>query len=194
MPWPAWNRPLVVLPVFGTSVPIATVVFGPSNWPVSGFSAWRFVPVHGLTPLRSRRRTAPAPCRRRPLVGEEVRRLAELVVLRLLVHEAHAVVERQLAGHLPVVLHVAFGVVVDVLPFDVPASLVVGAETRRARRWRSRSRCRAGCWCRCAKLMRADGAALALLRLVAVRVVEAGLERVPAADLGQADRRRRWSC
>ena len=60
--------------------------------------------------------------RRRPLVREEVRHLQELVVLRLLVREAHAVVERQPAVHLPVVLDVELGVVVDHAAFDRASS------------------------------------------------------------------------
>ena len=41
------NRPLEAVPEPGTSVPTAAVVFGPRNWPVSGFIAWRLVPVQG---------------------------------------------------------------------------------------------------------------------------------------------------
>ena len=51
MPCPDWNRPLVRFPELGTIAPIASVVFGPRNWPVTGFMAWRFVPVHGDTPF-----------------------------------------------------------------------------------------------------------------------------------------------
>ena len=47
MPWPATKMPLVALPVFGTIAPIAVVEFGPRNCPVTGFIAWRLVPVHG---------------------------------------------------------------------------------------------------------------------------------------------------
>ena len=36
------------LPVPGTSVPTAALVFGPRNWPVTGFMAWRLFPVHGI--------------------------------------------------------------------------------------------------------------------------------------------------
>ena len=48
MPSPAANTPLVRVPVLGTRVPIAAAEFGPRNWRVSGFMAWRLVPVHGL--------------------------------------------------------------------------------------------------------------------------------------------------
>ena len=34
-------------PVFGTMAPIEAVEFGPRNWPVIGFIAWRLVPLHG---------------------------------------------------------------------------------------------------------------------------------------------------
>ena len=42
---------MVGLPELGTSVPIASVEFGPSNWPVTGFIACRLVPEHGSTPF-----------------------------------------------------------------------------------------------------------------------------------------------
>src|SRR6266508_3810345 len=51
IPLPAWTRPFVRLPEFGTIVPMASVVFGPRNCCVNGFIACRFVPVHGYTPL-----------------------------------------------------------------------------------------------------------------------------------------------
>jgi hypothetical protein len=51
MPWPCRINPFVVLPVFGTSVPIASVEFGPRNCPVTGSCACRLVPVHGNTPF-----------------------------------------------------------------------------------------------------------------------------------------------
>ena len=128
MPWPARNRPLVRLPVFGTIAPIDAVEFGPRNWPVSGFIAWRLVPrarvdaVGAARDVEHRRRAA------RVLLGQEVRRLAGRLVLRLLVHEPHAVVERQPVVHLPVVLDVGLVVVVDVLALDELRRLVVGAE------------------------------------------------------------------
>src|ERR1041384_7874433 len=46
-PLPDTNRPLVGLPEPGTSVPMATEVFGPNNWPVRGSIAWRLAPVQG---------------------------------------------------------------------------------------------------------------------------------------------------
>ena len=97
----------------------------------------------------ARRRRAPARWRCIPLIGEEVRHLLELVVLRLLVREPHAVVERQAAVHLPVVLEVELRVVVDHVAFDELRRLLVLREDAQSPRWRSRSRCRAGCWCRC---------------------------------------------
>ena len=39
MPWPDRKMPLVELPVPGTTAPMASVEFGPRNWPVSGFFA-----------------------------------------------------------------------------------------------------------------------------------------------------------
>src|SRR5204862_3301264 len=51
MPCPACTNPFVTVPVLGTIVPTASVLFGPRNWPVNGFIAWRLVPVHGYTPL-----------------------------------------------------------------------------------------------------------------------------------------------
>ena len=47
MPSPPTKIPLVALPVFGTSWPIASVEVGPRNSPVSGCMACRFVPLHG---------------------------------------------------------------------------------------------------------------------------------------------------
>ena len=51
MPWSACTSPFVALPLLGTIVPIASVVFGPRNWLVNGFIACRFVPVQGYTPF-----------------------------------------------------------------------------------------------------------------------------------------------
>src|SRR5262249_20324755 len=47
--WPGRNRPSVRFPAFGTSVPIAELELGPRNSPVSGFIAWRALPLHGYT-------------------------------------------------------------------------------------------------------------------------------------------------
>ena len=55
--------------------------------------------VHATGDIQRRR------LRLNPLVGQEVSALQERIVLRLGVHEPHAVVERQLVVHLPVVLH-----------------------------------------------------------------------------------------
>ena len=112
MPWPDWNNPFVRLPVFGTSVPIASVEFGPRNWPVRGIhrltvgARARIHAVGAAGDVENRRVGL------RPLVRQEVAALQQAVVLRLRVHEAHAVVEGQLVVHLPVVLHVALDVVV----------------------------------------------------------------------------------
>jgi hypothetical protein len=51
IPSPWRIRPLVGLPVFGTSVPMASVEFGPRNCPVRGFRAWRLAPEQGNTPF-----------------------------------------------------------------------------------------------------------------------------------------------
>ena len=164
--------------VFGTSAPIATVEFGPRNWPVSGFIAWRLVPrarvdaVGAAGDVEHRRRAA------RVLVRQEVRRLPGRLVLRLLVHEPHAVVERQPAGHLPVVLDVGLVVVVDVLPFDVLRRLVVGAEDAERGVGEAEAASRAGCWCRCRSSACRTGCPGSAACSCAV--VEAGLERVPA--------------
>ena len=47
MPLPDRNRPLVVFPESGTSVPMAAAVLGPSSALVRGSRAWRFAPVQG---------------------------------------------------------------------------------------------------------------------------------------------------
>ena len=87
-------------------------------WPVRGSIALRVLPEQVVGAVAAaRRRRAPAPARR-PLIREEVRHLLELVVLRLLAREPHAVVERQPVVHLPVVLDVELGVVVDHAAFD----------------------------------------------------------------------------
>ena len=49
---PGWNK--AVRQVAASSAPACrspACVFGPRNWPVSGFIAWRLVPVQGYTPL-----------------------------------------------------------------------------------------------------------------------------------------------
>ena len=149
-----------------------------------GFIAWRFAAGQAV-PGRTRDRAAGHVQQRRrgrrPLVRQEVRRLSELVVLRLLVHEPQAVVEREPLAHLPVVLDVELGVVVDRAGLDVLLRLLERAE--RADR-------RVGVAERRVERVRADRILLEadvaervvarLLRLVAVGVVEAGLERVAA--------------
>ena len=122
MPSPAWRMPLVGLPVPGTGVPIAAGVLAAPGavriCPVRGSIALRALPEQATAPLLQPGDVEQRRAGRRPLVREEVRHLLELVVLRLLVREAHAVVERQPAVHLPVVLHVELGVVVEHAAFD----------------------------------------------------------------------------
>ena len=120
-----------------------------------------------------------------PLLGKEVRGLSEHVVLRLLMNQADAVVERQLVVHLPVVLDVAFSVVVDELPLDIPRELVVRRE--HPERGVGEAEARVERVAGVVREVHRARPALALLRLVAVRVVEAGLDRVPADQLRQAD-------
>ena len=128
MPCPDRNKPLVTLPEFGHDRPDRQ-----ERVRAEGLPGHR---IHRLAVgARARIRTVGTPGhvqqrrrRRRPFVRQEVGGLAELVVLRLLVHEPHAVVERQPAVHLPVVLDVALGVVVDEDALDVLGRLVVGAE------------------------------------------------------------------
>ena len=128
MPWPAWTRPLVVVAAVrhhgadrerrirseqlaGQRVHRLAVGAG------AGIDA-----VRAAGDVEHRRR------RRVPLVDEEIRGLAARVVLRRLMHQPHAVVERELSVHLPVVLHVAFDVVVDVFAFDALRALRIGTE------------------------------------------------------------------
>ena len=98
-------------------------------------------------------------------------------------------VERQTAVHLPVVLDVGLGVVVEHAALDELRGLRGSVGRPPPRRSRSRTGYRARCWCRC-RIRRAPWNARSadVLRLEAVVVVEAGLERVAAGDLRQADR------
>ena len=85
---------------------------------------------------------------RRPPLGEEVRRLQVLVVLRPLIHEAQAVVERQLRAHLPVVLHVPVDLIVEEAAFHELRLLLVAGEHAEHRVGEPESACRAGWRCR----------------------------------------------
>ncbi len=105
-------------------------------------------------------------------------------------YETHAVVEREVVTHLPVVLNVSFGVVVDRRGFDVLLRLSVGTEASN-RRIRVPERrielVRAGRVV--LEIDDAKGVVVDLFRFVAVRVVETRLERVPSLDLREADRK-----
>ena len=108
--------PLVGLPVPGTICPIRAAV--PASHQRAGQR------VHRLARRLAREhaaRTSRLVLRRRGraivAIEEEVRGLAVGVVLRNLVREPQAVVERQVAVHLPVVLHVRLDLVVDELSF-----------------------------------------------------------------------------
>ena len=93
MPLPAWTMPFSSVPVFGTIVPIATDEPAPSDAPVRGSTATRGQPGAGAA--RASRHVELRRLARRPLVGEEVRRLLLHVVLRSVMREPHAEVERQ---------------------------------------------------------------------------------------------------
>ena len=119
----------------------------------------------------------------RPLVREEVRHLQELIVLRLLAREAHAVVERQPAVHLPVVLQVELGVVVDHAAFDQLRLLQVLREhaDRRVGEAEAGIERVVGVVAEVDVALEAEirhAARAGVLRLEAVVVVEAGLARV----------------
>ena len=119
-----------------------------------------------------------------PLVGEEVRDLLQVVHVRPVVREPHAVVERQLPAHLPVVLEVPLDVVVVEVALDELRAL--------ARRWR---RCRAprsrtgtcessGLFVSTPKFsLPWNVGCRRVLRLVAVLDVDARLDRVLPATL-----------
>ena len=155
--------------------------------------------IHGVQRVARARRGAVAAAghiqhhrlARVPLIGEEVRHLLELVVLRLLAREAHAVVERQAAVHLPVVLQVELGVVVDHAAFDEPLRLLVlredaGRRIGEAEAGVERIRVVVA---EVDPALEAQAAAGAdVLRLEAVVVVEAALERMAPRDLRHADR------
>ena len=127
------------------------------------------------------------------MIGEEVRHLEELIVLGRLVREADAVVERQLAVHLPVVLQVELGVVVDHAPFDQLRLLQVLREhaNRRVREAEAgvEGVVRVVGEVDVALEAKVGHAARAgVLRLEAVVVVEAGLARVAPPHLRHTDR------
>ena len=127
MPSPARTMPLAGLPVPGHDLPDQGR--GARAHERAGQR------VHRLTRRLARKHAARASRlvlrrRRGAIVAleEEVRGLAVGVVLRHLVREPQAVVERQLAVHLPVVLHVGLELVVDELPFDERGLLRVRGE------------------------------------------------------------------
>ena len=123
----------------------------------------------------------------RPLIGKEVRHLQELVVLRLLVREADAVVEGQPVAHLPVVLDVELGVVVDHAAFDELLGLLIAREDAERRISVAEPRVQqvVGVVVEVHRALERDAG---VLGLEAVVVVEPALERVPAGDLRHADR------
>ena len=111
--------------------------------------------------------------------------MSELVILRLLVDQAQAVVERELAIDLPVVLDVALGVAIDEAAFDIVRELVVGAE--HAHRGVRESKAAVERVAGVVGEGQRAGPPLALLRLEAVRVIEAALDRVRPLDARDAD-------
>ena len=143
--------------------------------------------------VAARRHRAAAPRPSDHSFGEEVRHLQELIVLRLLAREPHAVVERQPGVHLPVVLQVELGVVVDHAAFDQLRLLQVLREHADRRVGEAEAGIE-----RVVRVVAEVDVALeaevrhaagaGVLRLEAVVVVEAGLARVRAPDLRQADR------
>ena len=125
---------------------------------------------------------------RRPPVRQEIRGLQKRVVLRLLMREPQAVVERQPIVHFPVVLHVPFDVVIEVVPLHITRLLGVGREDpqRRVRKPEARVE-------RVVRVLAeihtpGDRKRLAVLRLVAVIQVEPGFQRVASRQLRRADR------
>ncbi len=122
----------------------------------------------------------------------ECRDLVELVVLRRLVDETEAVIQRQFAVHLPVVLQVPLDVVVEEAALDERRLLAVGrkgadgrirpGERRIERIVRVVSEVQ-----RALERRGAVAAGAEILRLVAVVDVETELERVRVPNLGQAD-------
>ena len=195
MPWPAWTRPLVVLPLFGHE----------------GADRERRVRSEQLAGQRIHRLTVGAGARIRavdaagdvehrrrrtgPLVDEEIRRLAERVVLRRLMHQPHAVIERELPVHFPVVLHVALDVVVDVFALDALRALRVGAEAAdRGVREAERRVARIGPDGVLLEVQRRSAGRAALhLLLVAVLLVEAGLDACAGPRLSSGWPTCRWS-
>ena len=196
MPSPARLIPLSGLPVPGIGVPIAACVFAAPgtvrNWSrariprVTKVSGARCRPVAAAGDIQQR-------ClRQRPLFGEEVRHLLEPVVLRLLPRKPHTVVHGQLVVHLPVVLDVELRVVVDHVAFDEIGGLQVLREHagRRVRIPEARIEAVVGVVAEVHVALErevGDAAGAGVLRLEAVVVVEAGLDRVRAHDLRQAD-------
>ena len=113
-------------------------------------------------------------------------------MLRLLVREAEAVVEGQAVVDLPVVLHVELGVVVDHAAFDELRRLQVLGEdaSRRVGEAEARVERIVGVVAEVDVALErqvGDAAGAGVLRLEAVVVVEAALERVAAGNLRHAD-------
>ena len=170
---------------------MASEVFGPRSWPVSGFFAERFEPVHvAVLPTQPGTYSAgAADCTH--LSGRKLPLCRSASCCGIGVDEADAVVDRPVGLHLPVVLHVGFAVVVLERPLDVLGRLHEGAEAPDRRVGESEGR---------VERIDPDGvlgevdgpevgaAEDVVLPLQAVVVVEPGLERVAAHDLRQVDR------
>ena len=190
MPSPARTMPLAGLPVPGTICPIRAAVPAPMSAPVSGFIAWRVV-SHGNTPPGHPGWYWAGAADAIVALQEEVRGLAVGVVLGHLVREPQAVIERQVAVHLPVVLHVGLDLVVDELAFHERGLLRVRGEHAERRVGEAEPGIE--------RVVRVVGEAqialerqrvalVQVLLLQAVIAVEADLRRVRAEDLRQADR------
>ena len=123
-----------------------------------------------------------------PAIGEEVGGLAEAIGLRRLMHEAHAVVDRQPIGRAPAVLQVALDVVVDELAFDETRLLAVGREDadRGVGERKPGVERVAGVVAEVDRALEVERG-VEILRLDAVIQVEPGLGRVAPHDPGQAD-------
>src|SRR6185436_4715232 len=126
----------------------------------------------------------------------EIRRLPHDVVRRLLVHEAHAVIECEPIVHLPVVLNVAFRVVEYRLRFDECCRLQERTEASDRRICKPERRIE---WIGARGVLRETqiaerrtgkrgAAALRVRRLQRMTVVEPSLERMASGNLRQADR------
>ena len=99
-----------------------------------------------------------------------------------MVHKADTIVERQAVGHLPVVLYVGLGVVVNEAALDVARELVVRGEGTKGGVGKAEARIQ-GIVSVVAEIDIA-GPALTLLRLEAMGVIKTGLDCVTGEDFG----------